>query len=681
MKKLFFAICFNIIVIGPAIGRVTPISGYENIKPQVISNASPEVKEIGYDEFKKIIKDGLSDAKRVNKETINKNMGFVASARAQYQKSENQKSIFEKIYDQAMSRIQKTSEPVRNDIIPEFSHVETIESQEKNWNKVGFPTITAMLPPDYTPFVIPAMEHIPYLMNSIEVLPNGLVKFEETITVVANKEKLSRGLTKILPLKTISPQGQSQKIDYTIVSVTVNDTPIEYRLTSDAKNALLVPKRDYKLSPGIYTYRFEYLADNLLWKYKDFYRLYWDVGGNGWNLVVDRLGASLSLPKTNSLLNNGVLLGGPSMLNADMVEIKPNGPAATAYIAQRPLFIGEGMHLVADIAPQAIFAETFWHRVIRSFYNNGDIWLSLLGFIVVATSFIVSWFYISGNKKQNKMVLNKTAAVIRYLLFNRFDKKTVCGFLLELYKKNIIDIQQSGDTILLIKRTDNLKSLNGFEQDALKQIFPQHETVFNVNKNNKLPLKRFAAKLDKGLKKQMLRFKMKLNIGYIFFSVSMLFFTEFCIAAFNINFGRVFAILSVCTFLSFLGVFLLLQGKKIWQKIICRFAGIDILLPVMVVFSAVVNPFSAVLIIATVAITVVALRIYSQRLGLIKQYVKDINDYKDHILKNHDNIVIGRNFINYQAAIWAFDIQDDFVPTGNPEYYKIPAMEQIVKYL
>ena len=161
----------------------------------------------------------------------------------------------------------------------------------------------------------------------------------------------------------------------------------------------------------------------------------------------------------------------------------------------------------------------------------------------------------------------------------------------------------------------------------------------------------------------------------------MLFFTEFCIAAFNINFGRVFAILSVCTFLSFLGVFLLLQGKKIWQKIICRFAGIDILLPVMVVFSAVVNPFSAVLIMATVAITVVALRIYSQRLGLIKQYVKDINDYKDHILKNHDNIVIGRNFINYQAAIWAFDIQDDFVPTGNPEYYKIPAMEQIVKYL
>ena len=66
-----------------------------------------------------------------------------------------------------------------------------------------------------------------------------------------------------------------------------------------------------------------------------------------------------------------------------------------------------------------------------------------------------------------------------------------------MYKKNIIDIQQAGSTILLIKRTDNLQNLPKIEQEALDQLFPGHETIFNVNSNTKLMFNRFIKKLMK----------------------------------------------------------------------------------------------------------------------------------------------------------------------------------------
>ena len=307
-------------------------------------------------------------------------------------------------------------------------------------------------------------------------------------------------------------------------------------------------------------------------------QLYWDIGGNGWNLVVDRLGASLSLPTEGALLSQEILLGSLQGLESNAVEIRPNGRFATAYIAKHPLFIGEGMHLVADISAQALAKPTFGQKLIRSFYDYGDIYLSLLGFLIIVGSFAVSWRYISADKGQLKFVLPKSASVIRYLLLNRFDLKSVCGFLLELYKKNIIDIQQSGDTVLLIKRTDNLKSLQNYEAKALQYLFPSHETVFNVNDKNRLPIKRFASCLEHGLKRQMLKFRLKLNLGYLFFSLAMLMVTEAFMAFFKLNSLYSFMVMAIASLACLGALAMWYFGRKRWIKILVRLFSLDIIL-------------------------------------------------------------------------------------------------------
>ena len=46
MKKLFFAICFNICLLGIANAKITPISGYTNITQQIVGNKEDAIKEV-----------------------------------------------------------------------------------------------------------------------------------------------------------------------------------------------------------------------------------------------------------------------------------------------------------------------------------------------------------------------------------------------------------------------------------------------------------------------------------------------------------------------------------------------------------------------------------------------------------------------------------------------------------
>ena len=66
-------------------------------------------------------------------------------------------------------------------------------------------------------------------------------------------------------------------------------------------------------------------------------------------------------------------------------------------------------------------------------------------------------------------------------------------------------------------------------------------------------------------------------------------------------------------------------------------------------------------------------------MGLLKQYIQDMGEFKGYLLKHHDNIVLGKDFLNYQSAIWSFDLEDEFVPVSNPEYNKLSVVKNIAK--
>jgi hypothetical protein len=177
----------------------------------------------------------------------------------------------------------------------------------------------------------------------------------------------------------------------------------------------------------------------------------------------------------------------------------------------------------------------------------------------------------------------------------------------------------------------------------------------------------------------MLGFNLKLNAGYLLLSLVILLFIEAFISVFSLNSLYVFEVISLTTILCLFGVLGFFIGKKTWVKIVVRLLSSIIIGVGIVLYSAVINPIAGLFILLSIVVIVVALSIYSRRMGLLKQYIQDMGEFKDYLLKHHDNIVLGKDFLNYQSAIWSFDLEDEFVPVSNPEYNKLSVMKDIAK--
>lgn len=128
---------------------------------------------------------------------------------------EKEKGTFQKIYEEAMQRATagEQYQGQREDLAAISADMaDTREQQQQEWDVPDFPVINALLPPDNRREVVPAREHIPYLMTNIEILSNGMTKFNETVVVVANGNKLRHGLTKALPKYIYSRENKPQKL-------------------------------------------------------------------------------------------------------------------------------------------------------------------------------------------------------------------------------------------------------------------------------------------------------------------------------------------------------------------------------------------------------------------------------------------------------------------------------------
>ena len=180
MKKLFFAICFNICFLGMSYARITPISGYTDIRQEIIGDKNEAVKEVNREEFSEFLSERMKIAKKVDKEDINKTTSFIESDLEKFRQKEQGKNFFQKTYEQAIKRINNASDEEREDVdydeqaVTDEIFEQHIKEQKNSWEKSSIPMVTAVLPNSDTFVEVPAIEHIPYLMNNIEILPNGV---------------------------------------------------------------------------------------------------------------------------------------------------------------------------------------------------------------------------------------------------------------------------------------------------------------------------------------------------------------------------------------------------------------------------------------------------------------------------------------------------------------------------
>lgn len=706
MKKLFFAICF----IGTAVWTAAVFAAtrevsnpieFEKMKsgqnrPAPARHDYSDIPDTT-EEFIDYITDRAQKVTKMPQSTIDNNSGMSIIHSSDYlaQQAQEGKSTFEKIYEEALSKISLDDYSQPADILPSSGSSAPSDGQllseialQQNYRQpeqLDFDVIKVELPNGET-VTAPAKEHIPYLSSKIEIMPNGLVRIRESVTVIANGEKLKYGLSKALPKYSISREGvRNSTIPY-LNGVKINNTEIEYNLRDNGDRFLITPKKQFPLQPGIYTYEFDYILDRKLWYYDQFNEFYWDVTGSYWNLAISKAIATVRLPVNIRPMGQTIMLGFlPDRISDRGTVVTLNKQNnALGFVSLVPLLAGEGMHMLVRIPKQGFIDPDFNKKFKWFMEDYGDILFALLGLTAILGAYLLSWRNIDRSASDNaKIKFQRTPALYRMLAKGVYDKTSFGAFLLDLYRRGILDIQKNENGITLIKRTDNLGSLSSLARKAVRQIFPDKEAALPLTPANVLKLKRASALIEKETFKSFKWLLLKLNSGYVLFSCLMMCLAELAMVYMKVDMWQAFGVLfsASITVAFYWGIFNL-RTKNAALRIVLRVFSLLLITLAVLVMSIHIHLISALLILTMIYTIFTYSKLFAKREGLIRHNIKEAKDMALRLRNDAEKIILGHRFAANQPNIFALDAAAAYAKLPQiATVYKLDVMSEIISLL
>lgn len=588
-----------------------------------------------------------------------------------------EKTFYEQVYEDAIKRATNKPDSTSQQLDPKMLQPEL---WEKKTPSQPLNSIAITLPPYDEKVMVPPYEHIPYLFTRIEILPSGLLKIDETITVISNAQKLRYPLSKALPSHMVDRNGESHKIEVNINEVTVNGYPIEYKVIEKGGNILITPEATIPFDAGVYTYVFSYVIDGQIAYYDNFDELNWDVSGGNWNLVISRIGASVVLPQGSETIAQRALVGYPFHYSHERAVMKRDAANIIGFASKVPLFIAENMPITVVFPKGVVQEPSLTKKIDFILLEYGTIIIPLLGFLTIVISYILSWRYIKKHSKKLPIKLVRSPQMLRMLISGNFDNRAFGAFILDLFRKNIIDIQKSDKHIMLVKRTDNLKSLSKKEKSALQIMFTK-ESVLTISTSSMVKLKKAMDLLKENTISKFNIFTLKLSALYVIFGCGMLLFTELFTAYTMMDAGKKFSImLSVTIGILFYLILFNIRWKKIWVNILVKLLSFMVIVFNYIILAGVCSFWGALLILASCLAIIFFNNLYRKRNGLVKANIAEAVQLQKYLTQNSERIALSRDFINHQANIFAVEAENLYPQNDtNKEVYRLDIIKAIIR--
>ena len=577
-----------------------------------------------------------------------------------HKKEEETLSAYEKIYRDSMRQAGNISDTVNQDVELQGTFYrlkdQTIEAKPF---VPDFPYVTVKLS-DEREILAPADEHFPYVLTTLRIEPTGLLQVTEEFTFISNNESFPYGFFRILPKYNYSRNGDKRRTDITLKSVTINGEETPYKITEIGNYLHIEPQEPLNLPTGIYTYRFKYIIDRAVWYYDNFDELYWDITAKTLKNVVGSANAIVYLPENKSFIAQNAIASTKQGLDRERVTITTLAPNALGFADTNALGVGEDIHLFLTMEKGTLLPPDFSKKYQWFIHDYGANLFALFALLAILLSYRISFEQIRRNKDKTRAYLKKTPAIYRMLNLNVYDKTSLGAEILNLCAKNILDLLNSDGKVTLIKKSDNLSRLSKTEQKLMTLLYPGQETVLNDGPESTLKLKRAYTYLKYNTYKQIHLFKLKLNALYLAFSIGMLLCGIVGGSMLAINPWNSFSILATFTLLLFpyMAIFINVNPKrKIWRYTLKGFLLLGLIWAagILSIYSSL---FYTIIQMLAVYLIIYYYNMFSRRSGLLRNKIKETEDYKSYLQKNPELEKTSKDFANKKAYIYALSIDN-----------------------
>jgi len=153
-------------------------------------------------------------------------------------------------------------------------------------------------------------ERILEFNSRMQVQQDGSMTVTEEISVVCARQQIKRGIYRDFPTKYKDRYGNKVKVGFEVLEVLRDgfSEPYHFKELSNGKR-VYIGKKEVFLKPGTYTYTITYKTDRQLGFFDDFDELYWNVTGNGWEFVIEKVEALVVLPPGADVLKSAAYTG------------------------------------------------------------------------------------------------------------------------------------------------------------------------------------------------------------------------------------------------------------------------------------------------------------------------------------------------------------------------------------
>ncbi|MBO5038255.1 MAG: DUF2207 domain-containing protein [Alphaproteobacteria bacterium] len=670
MKKFFKNALLAIALITPVITQASVRSAAE--QPLPFTPASPEKMQQLYKEIPSLndpeaLKAYLAERlKIVTPANVSLEEAAVPSATSVVDveelraKQQDTLTAYEKIYEQSLERAQST-ETLNQDLTLDGTFYKLVDPNEKTEPFVpDFPYVTIKLSEDKE-IIAPAEEHIAYLLTGIKIEPTGLINVTEEFVFVSNNLGFPTGFFRILPKYTYSRSNTRRRLDVNLNSVTINGEEFPYKITEVGSHLYIEPQKPLDLPTGIYTYRFSYTIDRAVWFYDNFAEIYWDITAQTLKNVVGSANAVVSLPQGSTFLAQNALVSTKQDINPKRVTITTLNENSLAFADTEALAVGDDIHLFLTLDKNTLLTPDFTKKYFWFIQDHGAVLFALLALIAIFTGFKISLNQIRRNQDKTKASIKKTPALFRLFNTNQLDERSLLAEMLNLCAKNICMIQKHDTDAVLIKKTDDLKKLSKFEKKLLQTLFPNNETACVSDQTSALKLKRAFPLLKRETLKLYYLYALKLNALYLFFSFAMLLCGMIGAATIAVNPVHTFWVILGCTllFIPFIFTFTLRPKSNAVNLALKAFSTLS-LLSIAGWLSIYTSNLYAAVMIVSIWLIIFYYQAFSRRNGLLRNKIKETEEYKSYLQKNPELAVSARDFPAKMPYIYAFGLENKF---------------------
>jgi len=288
------------------------------------------------------------------------------------------------------------------------------------------------------------------------------------------------GIERFITISEKTPWGETIKIDLTVDRVLLDGAPVEYTSRTRGSDHSLRIGDPNRTITGIHQYTIEYRVRRALLFTQNAVRLYWNVTGNDWDVLILQASALVHLPEPVDLAAVSPIGYSGYYGSSARQEIGVPTEAGGLLFETGTLYPGEGLTITVTVPRDVLPIETpsSWQRILWFLDSNRYAalpFLTLIGMLVLWTKL--------GRDPRKRVIApvfspprGMHPGAVGVLIDDRIDLRDISAMLVGLAVKGYLTIHEQDDASYVFRRQRTSgDGLSPPEQAVFETLFDSPE--------------------------------------------------------------------------------------------------------------------------------------------------------------------------------------------------------------